>query len=125
MEPDIKKDALVFVQKTDIKKIKPGDIVSYISDGAGTNNCHRVGELQENGFMTFCNVSEVPDSIFVDSSNFSGKVVFVFNPIAGIIAKTKTPGDLLKFIVLPVAAVFLLLIIVGILCIKAPKKDEF
>ena len=125
MEPEIKKDALVFVRKTDAKDIRSGDIVSYISEDSGKNDCRKVGEITENGFTAFNGGSENPDLKFIKKSSLSGKVVFVFNPMSDIIAKTKTPSDLLKFIILPVAAVFLVIVVIGILCIKAPKKGDF
>ena len=83
MEPEIREDSLLVVQKTPPEDIAPGDIISFFSPDPmleGAVNTHRVARVEkENGriqFITKGDANVIEDTYPVDASALVGKAVF-------------------------------------------------
>lgn len=83
MEPEIREDSLLLVQKTPPEDIAPGDVISFFSPDPmleGAVNTHRVVRVEkENGriqFITKGDANVIEDTYPVDASALVGKAVF-------------------------------------------------
>ena len=83
MEPEIREDSLLVVQKTPPEDIGPGDVISFFSPDPmleGAVNTHRVVRIEkENGrtqFFTKGDANVIEDTYPVDASALVGKAVF-------------------------------------------------
>lgn len=83
MEPEIREDSLLVVQKTPPEDIVPGDVISFFSPDPmleGAVNTHRVVRIEkENGrtqFITKGDANVIEDTYPVDASALVGKAVF-------------------------------------------------
>lgn len=83
MEPEIREDSLLVVQKTPPEDIAPGDVISFFSPDPmleGAVNTHRVVRVEkENGriqFITKGDANVIEDTYPVDASALVGKAVF-------------------------------------------------
>ena len=83
MEPEIREDSLLVVQKTPPEDIAPGDVISFFSPDPmleGAVNTHRVVRIErENGrtqFITKGDANVIEDTYPVDASALVGKAAF-------------------------------------------------
>ena len=83
MEPEIRENSLLLVQKTPPEDIVPGDVISFFSPDPmleGAVNTHRVVRVEkENGriqFITKGDANVIEDTYPVDASALVGKAVF-------------------------------------------------
>lgn len=83
MEPEIREDSLLVVQKTPPEDIAPGDVISFFSPDPmleGAVNTHRVARIEkENGriqFITKGDANVIEDAYPTDGSALVGRVVF-------------------------------------------------
>ncbi len=83
MEPEIREDSLLVVQKTPPEDIAPGDVISFFSPDPmleGAVNTHRVVRIEkENGrtqFITKGDANVIEDIYPTDASALVGRVVF-------------------------------------------------
>ena len=83
MEPEIREDSLLVVQKTPPEDIVPGDVISFFSPDPmleGAVNTHRVVRIEkENGrtqFITKGDANVIEDTYPVDASALVGKAAF-------------------------------------------------
>ena len=83
MEPEIREDSLLVVQKTPPEDIAPGDVISFFSPDPmleGAVNTHRVVRIEkENGrtqFITKGDANVIEDTYPTDASALVGRAVF-------------------------------------------------
>lgn len=114
MEPAIRTDSLVVVQRTEAENIREGDVISFYSRDPsleGFVNTHRVvGVENSNGeiiFTTRGDANQIADRYPVTSEDLIGKVVFVSLFLGKFVRLLSNPLIFLPLIVIPLAVILL------------------
>lgn len=114
MEPAIRTDSLVVVQRTEAENIREGDVISFYSRDPsleGFVNTHRVvGVENSNGEITFTtrgDANQIADRYPVTSKDLIGKVVFVSLFLGKFVRLLSNPLIFLPLIVIPLAVILL------------------
>ena len=113
MEPEIREDALILVQKTDLSEINPEDIISYYSTDPllnGSVNTHRVVSVEQQGdsyvFATKGDANAMVDHYPALGENVLGKVIFVSYPLGVIVNFLSSPVAFVLLIIIPIFIIF-------------------
>lgn len=114
MEPAIRTDSLVVVQRTEAENIREGDVISFYSRDPsleGFVNTHRVVDVENsNGEITFTtrgDANQIADRYPVTSKDLIGKVVFVSLFLGKFVRLLSNPLIFLPLIVIPLAVILL------------------
>ena len=110
MEPSIKTNSLVVVEKTSPEQISKGDIISFYSADPsleGAINTHRVEDvINDNGeysFVTKGDANPIADMYNVTQENLVGKVIFSSYALGAAVAFLTKPIAFLLIVILPLA----------------------
>lgn len=115
MEPEIREDSLLVVQKTPPEDIVPGDVISFFSPDPmleGAVNTHRVVRIEkENGrtqFITKGDANVIEDTYPVDASALVGRVVFKSYALGKTVSLLSNPLVFGTIILLPLLVILLM-----------------
>ena len=115
MEPEIRSDSLLVVQKTPPEDIVPGDVISFFSPDPmleGAVNTHRVMRVEkENGriqFITKGDANVIEDTYPVDASALVGRVVFQSYGLGRAVSLLANPLVFGIIILLPLLIILLM-----------------
>ena len=115
MEPEIREDSLLVVQKTPPEDIVPGDVISFFSPDPmleGAVNTHRVVRVEkENGriqFITKGDANVIEDTYPVDASALVGRVVFQSYGLGRAVSLLANPLVFGIIILLPLLIILLM-----------------
>lgn len=115
MEPEIREDSLLLVQKTPPEDIVPGDVISFFSPDPmleGAVNTHRVVRIEkENGriqFITKGDANVIEDTYPVDASALVGRVVFQSYGLGRAVSLLANPLVFGIIILLPLLIILLM-----------------
>ena len=115
MEPEIREDSLLVVQKTPPEDIAPGDIISFFSPDPmleGAVNTHRVARVEkENGriqFITKGDANVIEDTYPVDASALVGRAVFKSYGLGRVVSLLANPLVFGIIILLPLLVILLM-----------------
>ena len=115
MEPEIREDSLLVVQKTPPEDIAPGDIISFFSPDPmleGAVNTHRVARVEkENGriqFITKGDANVIEDTYPVDASALVGRAVFKSYGLGKAVSLLSNPLVFGIIILLPLLIILLM-----------------
>ena len=115
MEPEIREDSLLVVQKTPPEDIAPGDIISFFSPDPmleGAVNTHRVVRIEkENGrtqFITKGDANVIEDTYPTDASALVGRVVFQSYGLGKTVSLLSNPLVFGIIILLPLLVILLM-----------------
>ena len=115
MEPEIREDSLLVVQKTPPEDIAPGDIISFFSPDPmleGAVNTHRVARVEkENGriqFITKGDANVIEDTYPVDASALVGRAVFKSYGLGRVVSLLANPLVFGIIILLPLLIILLM-----------------
>ena len=115
MEPEIREDSLLVVQKTPPEDIAPGDVISFFSPDPmleGAVNTHRVVRIEkENGrtqFITKGDANVIEDTYPTDASALVGRVVFQSYGLGKTVSLLSNPLVFGIIILLPLLAILLM-----------------
>lgn len=115
MEPEIREDSLLVVQKTPPEDIAPGDVISFFSPDPmleGAVNTHRVVRVEkENGriqFITKGDANVIEDTYPVDASALVGRVVFQSYGLGKTVSLLANPLVFGIIILLPLLIILLM-----------------
>ena len=115
MEPEIREDSLLVVQKTPPEDIAPGDIISFFSPDPmleGAVNTHRVVRIEkENGrtqFITKGDANVIEDTYPTDASALVGRVVFKSYGLGKAVSLLSNPLVFGIIILLPLLIILLM-----------------
>lgn len=111
MEPEYMTGSVVVVKKTDVTKLKVGDVISFYSMDdtiSGQVNTHRIIKIDhmidgdEPIFTTQGDRNELPDKDKVHSANVIGEVVYDLGTVSGsVISVLQNPKVIFFVIILP------------------------
>lgn len=115
MEPEIREDSLLVVEKTPPEDIAPGDIISFFSPDPmleGAVNTHRVVRIEkENGrtrFITKGDANVIEDTYPTDASALVGRVVFKSYGLGKVVSLLSNPLVFGIIILLPLLVILLM-----------------
>lgn len=115
MEPEIREDSLLLVQKTPPEDIAPGDVISFFSPDPmleGAVNTHRVVRIEkENGrtqFITKGDANVIEDTYPTDASALVGRVVFKSYGLGKAVSLLSNPLVFGIIILLPLLVILLM-----------------
>ena len=115
MEPEIREDSLLVVQKTPPEDIAPGDVISFFSPDPmleGAVNTHRVVRIEkENGrtqFITKGDANVIEDTYPTDASALVGRVVFQSYGLGKAVSLLSNPLVFGIIILLPLLVILLM-----------------
>lgn len=115
MEPEIREDSLLVVQKTPPEDIVPGDVISFFSPDPmleGAVNTHRVVRIEkENGrtqFITKGDANVIEDTYPTDASALVGRVVFKSYGLGKTVSLLSNPLVFGTIILLPLLVILLM-----------------
>ncbi len=115
MEPEIREDSLLVVQKTPPEDIAPGDVISFFSPDPmleGAVNTHRVVRIEkENGrtqFITKGDANVIEDTYPTDASALVGRVVFQSYGLGKTVSLLSNPLVFGIIILLPLLVILLM-----------------
>ena len=115
MEPEIREDSLLVVQKTPPEDIAPGDVISFFSPDPmleGAVNTHRVVRIEkENGrtqFITKGDANVIEDTYPTDASALVGRVVFQSYGLGKTVSLLSSPLVFGIIILLPLLVILLM-----------------
>lgn len=115
MEPEIREDSLLVVQKTPPEDIVPGDVISFFSSDPmleGAVNTHRVVRIEkENGrtqFITKGDANVIEDIYPTDASALVGRVVFQSYGLGKAVSLLANPLVFGIIILLPLLIILLM-----------------
>lgn len=115
MEPEIREDSLLVVQKTPPEDIVPGDVISFFSPDPmleGAVNTHRVVRIErENGrirFITKGDANMIEDTYPTDASALVGRVVFQSYGLGKTVSLLSNPLVFGTIILLPLLVILLM-----------------
>ena len=115
MEPEIREDSLLVVQKTPPEDIAPGDVISFFSPDPmleGAVNTHRVVRIEkENGrtqFITKGDANVIEDIYPTDASALVGRVVFQSYGLGKTVSLLSSPLVFGIIILLPLLVILLM-----------------
>ena len=115
MEPEIREDSLLVVQKTPPEDIVPGDVISFFSPDPmleGAVNTHRVVRVEkENGriqFITKGDANVIEDTYPVDASALVGRAVFKSYGLGRVVSLLANPLVFGIIILLPLLIILLM-----------------
>ena len=115
MEPEIREDSLLVVQKTPPEDIAPGDVISFFSPDPmleGAVNTHRVVRIEkENGrtqFITKGDANVIEDTYPTDASALVGRVVFQSYGLGKTVGLLSNPLVFGIIILLPLLVILLM-----------------
>ena len=115
MEPEIREDSLLVVQKTPPEDIAPGDVISFFSPDPmleGAVNTHRVVRIEkENGriqFITKGDANVIEDTYPVDASALVGRAVFKSYGLGRVVSLLANPLVFGIIILLPLLIILLM-----------------
>lgn len=115
MEPEIREDSLLVVQKTPPEDIAPGDVISFFSPDPmleGAVNTHRVVRIEkENGriqFITKGDANVIEDTYPVDASALVGRAVFKSYGLGRVVSLLSNPLVFGIIILLPLLIILLM-----------------
>lgn len=115
MEPEIREDSLLVVQKTPPEDIAPGDVISFFSPDPmleGAVNTHRVVRIErENGrirFITKGDANMIEDTYPVDASALVGRAVFKSYALGKTVSLLSNPLVFGTIILLPLLVILLM-----------------
>ena len=115
MEPEIREDSLLVVQKTPPEDIAPGDVISFFSPDPmleGAVNTHRVVRIEkENGrtqFITKGDANVIEDTYPTDASALVGRVVFKSYGLGKAVSLLSNPLVFGIIILLPLLVILLM-----------------
>lgn len=115
MEPEIREDSLLVVQKTPPEDIVPGDVISFFSPDPmleGAVNTHRVVRIEkENGrtqFITKGDANVIEDIYPTDASALVGRVVFQSYGLGKAVSLLANPLVFGIIILLPLLIILLM-----------------
>ena len=115
MEPEIREDSLLVVQKTPPEDIAPGDVISFFSPDPmleGAVNTHRVVRIEkENGrtqFITKGDANVIEDIYPTDASALVGRVVFQSYGLGKTVSLLSNPLVFGIIILLPLLVILLM-----------------
>ena len=115
MEPEIREDSLLVVQKTPPEDIAPGDVISFFSPDPmleGAVNTHRVVRIEkENGrtqFITKGDANVIEDTYPTDASALVGRVVFKSYGLGKTVSLLSNPLVFGIIILLPLLVILLM-----------------
>lgn len=115
MEPEIREDSLLVVQKTPPEDIVPGDVISFFSPDPmleGAVNTHRVMRVEkENGriqFITKGDANVIEDTYPTDASALVGRVVFQSYGLGKAVSLLSNPLVFGIIILLPLLIILLM-----------------
>lgn len=115
MEPEIREDSLLLVQKTPPEDIAPGDVISFFSPDPmleGAVNTHRVVRIEkENGrtqFITKGDANVIEDTYPTDASALVGRVVFKSYGLGKAVSLLANPLVFGIIILLPLLIILLM-----------------
>ena len=115
MEPEIREDSLLVVQKTPPEDIAPGDVISFFSPDPmleGAVNTHRVVRIEkENGrtqFITKGDANVIEDTYPTDTSALVGRVVFQSYGLGKAVSLLSNPLVFGIIILLPLLVILLM-----------------
>lgn len=133
MEPEIREDSLLVVEKTPPEDIAPGDIISFFSPDPmleGAVNTHRVVRIEkENGrirFITKGDANVIEDTYPTDASALVGRVVFKSYGLGKVVSLLSNPLVFGIIILLPLLVILLMNLYraVRIAADMAKKEEE-
>ena len=133
MEPEIREDSLLVVQKTPPEDIAPGDVISFFSPDPmleGAVNTHRVVRIEkENGrtqFITKGDANVIEDTYPTDASALVGRVVFKSYGLGKAVSLLSNPLVFGIIILLPLLVILLMNLYraVRIAADMAKKEEE-
>ena len=133
MEPEIREDSLLVVQKTPPEDIAPGDVISFFSPDPmleGAVNTHRVVRIEkENGrtqFITKGDANVIEDTYPTDASALVGRVVFKSYGLGKVVSLLSNPLVFGIIILLPLLVILLMNLYraVRIAADMAKKEEE-
>lgn len=133
MEPEIREDSLLVVQKTPPEDIAPGDVISFFSPDPmleGAVNTHRVVRVEkENGriqFITKGDANVIEDTYPVDASALVGRAVFKSYGLGRVVSLLANPLVFGIIILLPLLIILLMNLYraVRIAADMAKKEEE-
>ena len=115
MEPEIREDSLLVVQKTPPEDIVPGDVISFFSPDPmleGAVNTHRVVRVEkENGriqFITKGDANVIEDTYPVDASALVVRAVFKSYGLGRVVSLLANPLVFGIIILLPLLIILLM-----------------
>lgn len=115
MEPEIREDSLLVVQKTPPEDIAPGDVISFFSPDPmleGAVNTHRVVRIEkESGrirFITKGDANVIEDTYPTDASALVGRVVFKSYGLGKAVSLLSNPLVFGIIILLPLLVILLM-----------------
>lgn len=115
MEPEIREDSLLVVEKTPPEDIEPGDVISFFSPDPmleGAVNTHRVVRIEkENGrtrFITKGDANVIEDTYPTDASALVGRVVFKSYGLGKVVSLLSNPLVFGIIILLPLLVILLM-----------------
>lgn len=115
MEPEIREDSLLVVQKTPPEDIAPGDVISFFSPDPmleGAVNTHRVVRIErENGrtqFITKGDANVIEDTYPTNASALVGRVVFQSYGLGKAVSLLSNPLVFGIIILLPLLVILLM-----------------
>ena len=133
MEPEIREDSLLVVQKTPPEDIVPGDVISFFSPDPmleGAVNTHRVVRIEkENGrtqFITKGDANVIEDIYPTDASALVGRVVFQSYGLGKAVSLLSNPLVFGIIILLPLVIILVMNLCraVRIAADMAKKEEE-
>ena len=132
MEPEIREDSLLVVQKTPPEDIAPGDVISFFSPDPmleGAVNTHRVVRIEkENGrtqFITKGDANVIEDTYPTDASALVGRVVFQSYGLGKAVSLLSNPLVFGIIILLPLLVILLMNLYRAIrIAADIAKKEE-
>lgn len=115
MRPTYKEGDLVVIKKTEVTKLKKGDVISFFSEDPtiyGALNTHRINDIKkENGkyvFVTKGDNNDVEDEYTVSYENIVGKAVFSISNAGKVVSFfQKKAGAYFLVIILPLLIIML------------------
>lgn len=110
MEPYLKVNSLIVIQRNTYEEVKASDVISYKITGpnGSTSVCHRVVEITPNGLITKGDNNVYNDTQPVKKEQYVGKLVLKLNTVANYINFLSKKGAFLA-VVLPLAGIFFLI----------------
>ena len=125
MEPYMKINGIVIVNKADISDFAVGDVVCFVR--AGDAVAHRVIAVTADGLKTKGDNNPAADAVIVSRDEIIGKCVLVMNWVAVLLKNLKTPEGIIKVIVLPalfIITMFLAFKYLKIVRLSKTKESE-
>lgn len=105
MEPKIKVASLVLITKTDVTKLKIGDIINFLPTGSNISITHRIADItvkdNQISFTTKGDANNINDIDPVPAQNVTGKVVLSIPYLGYFYTFIKTPVGFIVAVILP------------------------